>query len=406
MLSSSAWASFRPMQCPPMKTALCSLFIVLLACCPALKSGSEVFSNLSSHSHQHSENHLLSNLMSREQVFQMLVSQANISDGRGAKSLGELAGALATLAQASSSTGSSNPDPSTVASVREMVQAFIVSLVQEHNESMLIVNDLSGFTHCDAAMNTSFANLTIATTTAGATTTGTTTTTSLCNSAACWEELKQLQYLNESCRTNLTWWYTNMRYGCDLFNGTNRSVEEVKNERCTENWGNGTYEQYLERDVQLLEELTYARENCSNLTEDYDREETVCQNITTQLVEKMRQCLECDMGNNFTSTTAGAALCPVVPDRQTICDDYGICWNNANSTFAARCALQQELAISRKAEYRALMRINCLLDVLVVNESQQYATLVGCINTTYSTDGLNIYCGTPPSPLACDPRVC
>lgn len=396
MVSSSVSARFRITQCRSMKT-LCSLFLVLLACCEGSfvsREGSLLVSNLSSH--QNSDAHSLSNLMSREQVFQMLVTEANISGGRGEKSLGELAGALASLAQVSSSTGNTTADPSTVASLREMVQAFILELVTEHNESQTIVNDLSGFVHCEANLTTGDTT----TTTAGATTTDNQAATENCSS--CWDVVRELEKLNESCRNNITEWYGEWQENCTYLNGTNRSVSEVQNERCTENWV-GTYEDYLERDLQLLAELTYSADNCTSSREHYVNESIVCNNYTSQLVEQIRECLDCEERLLSANTTTTEAPCTVDSDRQQICDDYTTCYSIANSTFVARCSSQQLLSASRKAEYRALMRVNCLLDVLVVDVTQQESTLIGCINTTYSDDAFTIVCGNAPDPTACDP---
>jgi len=384
-----------------MKT-LCSLFLVLLACCEGSfnsREGSVLVSNLSSH--QNSEHHLLSNLMSREQVLHMLVTEANISGGRGEKSLGELAGALASLAQVSSSTGNTTADPSTVASIRELVQAFIVELVTEHNESLTIVNDDSGFTHCEA-------NITTTTTTGGAGDTTTTAGTTTANNQAavenctwCWDAVRELETLNESCHNNLTYWYGPWQENCSYLNGTNRSVSEVQNERCTEDWV-GTYEDYLERDLQLLAELTYSQDNCTYYRDQYVNETVLCNNYTSQLVEKIRECLDCEE-SVLADTTTTETPCAVSAEWQQLCDDYTTCYSTANSTFAGRCTTQQELSDSRKAEYRALMRINCLLDVLVVDASEQESVLVACIAATYSDDSFTIVCPNSPDAAACDP---
>lgn len=399
MVNSSVWARLRPMPCRPMKKTLFSCVFVLLACCDG-----SVLENILS-SHQQSGNHAVSYLMSREQVFKMLSDGANLTDGRGAKSLGELAGALASLAQVSATTGNATysvtADPATVASIRNMVQLFINELVIEHNESMIIVNDVSGFELCAQ-------NLTTTTTTTGDSSTNSTFTSTTINTATncsyCWEEVNNSQVGNETCWSNLTYYQGPMYEVCNYYNGTNRNLSEVQQERCHETW-TGSYEAYLERDIYLLAELTYARENCSNLTDLYVNETTQCQNLSDGIPDKIRRCLDCEMLNE-SNTTGTTTSCVVAPERLEICNEYEACFASANRTFSTRCTNQQYLSISRKAEYRALMRINCLLDVLVVDISLQYDTLVNCINTTYSTDQLTIVCGTPPDQLPCNATLC
>lgn len=202
---------------------------------------------------------------------------------------------------------------------------------------------------------------------------------------------------NTSCYNNLTFWDGLWQQACDYYNGTDRSVPEVKDERCVETW-TSSYEDYLERDIQLLAELTDSRENCTRYRDRHATQEQICRNISTQLQEKIYLCLLCDRDDSG-STTTGTPTTPC--PGQDACNDYDQCYSGENATFVGRCSTQQQLSVARKAEYRALMRINCLLDVLVVDLSQQYDTLIGCIETTYSDEALTIICGTPPNPTPC-----
>lgn len=376
-----------------MKKVRFSCFFVLLVCCDG-----SVLDNILS-SREKNENGALSYLMSREQVFQMLVDGANLTDGRGAKSLGELAGALASLAQGSLESGNTTNaiDPATVASVRNLVQLFISQLVIEHNESVNLEHDTSGFTVCAENITTTL------------TTTGINASKKEGeNCSVCWEETKEIQVVNETCFTNLTYYQGPMYEACEYFNGTNRKISEVQAERCSETWSK-SYEDYLERDILLLAELTYARENCTNLSDLMVNETKICKNQSSSIAEKMKKCLDCEMQNtsNITEDSPGDSTdCVVVPERKVMCDEYEMCYSSAKRTYNKRCADQTTMAIARKAEYRALMRINCLLNVLVVEVSEEYVTLVDCINTTYSTAELNIICEPPPAPLPCSSTVC
>ncbi|CAE7786745.1 unnamed protein product [Symbiodinium sp. CCMP2456] len=174
----------------------------------------------------------------------------------------------------------------------------------------------------------------------------------------------------------------------------------------------GTYEEYLERDIQTLAVLQARSKNCSAATTGYDSKVTECENAFDALTTKLQECLELEAYlakihalPDLSTPAAGPThdFCAPWAAKVTACSDYDSCYTSKavmqeSSFFAAN-----ELANSRQAEYLALKRIDCLLGVLESSATEQPDKLTACVSATHDTSSLELKKPVPPAKASCVP---
>jgi len=152
----------------------------------------------------------------------------------------------------------------------------------------------------------------------------------------------------------------------------------------------GTYREYLQRAIGWLAEWRAKKAACENTNSVTDD----CTDLQLAVNTKRSEC---------------QVLQPPIPDgckgflhKRSCCSGYDTCWSSAESTRTQAEATANQLSINLKAQYRSLKRIECLLDVLVL-EGDQTAALEACIAKTHDTSILDPV--LPPAPIkaSCDP---
>eukprot|EP00930_Biecheleria_cincta_P029041 TRINITY_DN201_c0_g2_i1.p1 TRINITY_DN201_c0_g2~~TRINITY_DN201_c0_g2_i1.p1 ORF type:complete len:362 (+),score=62.26 TRINITY_DN201_c0_g2_i1:71-1156(+) len=293
-------------------------------------------------------------------------------------SISSLAAIAASLSQ------DAGTSPSSVQQIRSLVLGLEDGLLAEFNTTQSGINNVSGFQHCIDTMNSAQA-------TCNSANTGN-------NSAyeACIAEWRQLNDYYVTCReTELEYNRTKQLICTDY---SNASWESPFNWRfCPANDAfQGTYEQYLQRSVDRLYILRSLKENCTRATDRWTNKTDMCDATEIVLNEKWENCSRLLNVSNCTSYNC----------RKTACSSYDTCWSAQEGAFNAAITMAYGLEKSLHAQWRALQRIECLLDVIDATTNQTQL-LEECIARRHMVPAyLNITNTTPPAkpPCSAEPR--
>lgn len=331
----------------------------------------------------------------------------------GSMSLASVADALANMADQVPANSS------TVQSIKDYVAQMMADITSQHNTAQAELTDISGYTSCDTIMSTSFSTLATttpaaATTTLGALAVATTTTTTLHASALALQQcLSEVEAINASLTTCASE-HTAAQAASDAvcMNFHYKTVVDAKAERCNETFS-GSYEQYLERDVQILADYVSKKQNCSNFTAVTDSKGYECESVQAKLFEKQLQCSNIVIVTTTAgaSTTAGTveaaaaeeAACTLYHKQVEICSDYDSCYESVTLAKDADKVSASTLEESRQAEWLSLQRMSCLVGVL---GSDVATGIQDCMNkpvTDYSTTHLKLVLPNAPTKHACGP---
>jgi len=332
----------------------------------------------------------------------------------GSMSLSSVASALANMADQVPTNGS------TMQSIRDYISQMLADVTTQHNIAQAELTEISGYTKCDATMTSELSALatttTVGTTTTVATTTLATTTTLHPSSIALKDCLAEVEALNKSlaiCNSE----YKAAKEASDAvcMNFHFKSVIDAKAERCNESFS-GSYEQYLERDVQILADYVSKKQNCSNFTLMTDAKASECDIKEANLWDKQLQCSQIVVvtttpGAPVVTTTAQVsnaaqeeAACTQYHKQVEICSDYDSCYEAVTLAKEAEKTSAGALESSRQAEWISLKRMSCLVNLL--GASNQAAGLATCMNTPttdYSTTHLELVLPSPPGQKECGP---
>jgi hypothetical protein len=295
-----------------------------------------------------------------------------------------------------------------------------------------------------------------ATTTVAATTSEITVTLSPIftnpNYTSCKALEDELKEQNRTCHEELAAKKASKNAQCEVYAGLfYANAGEAKQGRCDENTHNafvGTYVEYLRRDITRLANLESAEANCTDATEEEQAKQTQCQAIHDDLVNKIEECLQYELarpspapsppgtsptpsppspagpsptpsppspagGDSATTTVAPGgpvseetqANCGPYNARVVNCTTYNTCHDTAVSTSDSHFTTEQSLEASRKAEYRALKRVDCLLDVLSAPAAEQTDKLTECVALTHDTSALILVKAAYPDKETCETGV-
>lgn len=131
----------------------------------------------------------------------------------------------------------------------------------------------------------------------------------------------------------------------------------------------------------LIAQLQNATANCTNYTWDCTAEE-LAYNST------LAQC-------NTYQTTLETASCSVANS----CTTYDTCWSNANTTYHIKMGLVNESEDELKAEWQALLRIECL--IVAITSANKQAEIDTCKNKNYDVSEMDLTYYSVPNKLPC-----
>mmetsp|Transcript_24068 Transcript_24068/g.57034 ORF Transcript_24068/g.57034 Transcript_24068/m.57034 type:complete len:389 (+) Transcript_24068:60-1226(+) len=323
-------------------------------------------------------------------------------------SLASVAGALANMANQANASSST-----TVQSIKDYISQMLADITTQHNIAQAELTDVSGYTSCDTTMTASMGNIT---TPAPSTTVSTTTilTTTLAPTSAELEQcLAEIQTINTSvitCESEAE--AAKMASDAVCANFHYQTVAEAKAARCNDTFA-GSYEQYLERDVHILADYIAKKQNCSNFTTLTDSKMSHCTVLRNSLTEKQLACSKIVVVTTTSATPTTTqqdntaeeqALCENYHKKVETCSDYDSCYESVDLAKQSERQAASTLEASRAAEWVALKRMLCLVDVL--GTADQSAKIQACMAkavSDYNTSHLELTLPNAPDKQACGP---
>lgn len=168
---------------------------------------------------------------------------------------------------------------------------------------------------------------------------------------------------------------------------------------------NEEYEPWLVRvqdDVERrLNTLRQKDELCTNATSDYTAQKKICEGPSGSGGLKKAwedKKIECDQAQTELETSA----CTYYAGVDSTCSSYGTCAETARGLYNGQKSNFEAEETDRKAEWRATMRIECMLGVFGNAEGNNVNRdkIQECVSKTHSTANLDlVYPTPPPDPL-------
>jgi len=149
----------------------------------------------------------------------------------------------------------------------------------------------------------------------------------------------------------------------------------------------GTYRDYLQRSIDWLADWRAKKASCESTNTTDCTAEQLAVNAKTAECDSLRPPIPAD--------------CKPWLHKRACCSGYDTCWSGAESSRTQAETTATQLTINLKAQWRSLKRIECLLDVLVL-EGDQTAALEACIVKTHDASALDPVLGPEPTKATCD----
>eukprot|EP00931_Biecheleriopsis_adriatica_P117045 TRINITY_DN92600_c0_g1_i1.p1 TRINITY_DN92600_c0_g1~~TRINITY_DN92600_c0_g1_i1.p1 ORF type:complete len:942 (+),score=159.03 TRINITY_DN92600_c0_g1_i1:112-2937(+) len=166
---------------------------------------------------------------------------------------------------------------------------------------------------------------------------------------------------------------------CGLFEKTNK-LDDLVPDACQKNDGEsnegaGTRVANYWKD--MIAEWWEDYYDCSNATNISQWTNWSCANFTQKWLSERPRCdaIQRQMDN---------AQCTLNLTETTNCEDFSNCWNNANGTFIRVNASTYKNSIGRASEWRALKRMDCILDALLLSDAERADGIETCRLKNYS----------------------
>mmetsp|Transcript_31228 Transcript_31228/g.58632 ORF Transcript_31228/g.58632 Transcript_31228/m.58632 type:complete len:388 (+) Transcript_31228:61-1224(+) len=352
-----------------------------------------------------------------QRLLQLL--QHRVNSTQSPETLADVAGALGSLA-----LEGMQADDQTVTAIRNLVNTLMQAITAQHAAAQTAVDNQTLYEACSGAKTEAFekADTLTSTTTSTITTTGAPTTTTIHpDLAACKMQESEELAQNHTCQGELAASWSAKSATCELYEDMNFiNAGAARASRCAESTAfAGSYEEYLERDIQTLAVLKQRSQNCSAATTTYNSKLAECTAIAENVTNKLQECLVLEakladidaLPNASEQVVEGHAtaitqqFCAPWAQKVAACSNYEACYASKAIMQDSSYNAAKELATSRQAEYLALKRIDCLLTVLSSNAAEQPDKLTACISATHDVSGLLLKKPTPPAKAACDPGI-
>lgn len=366
----------------------------------------------------------------RQQLLQLQAAPGTASPA----TLAEVAGALGSLAL---EADHSKDDGVTIEAIRKMITELTTAIEQQHTEAQTALQSQGNFQTCLDAKQQAFgeaAKMVSTTTSAAPTTTSTSTTTTAGpttttlhpNLAACKSEEAELILRNKTCHSELVATHSAKTATCELYQEINYgSAGAARIARCADSTlFSGSYEDFLERDIQMLATLRQREQNCTDTSSVYSSKSAECDAITIALSEKLKECLALEVQLSYDASftfessqdyssqpsdnlthyydPVTQSNCGPYEAKVVACSNYDVCYTSEVSMMDSSYLSAKELSSSRQAEMTALKRIVCLLDVLQLPSAEQPAKLTECIAAVHDVSSLTLLKPAAPAKAACD----
>uniref|UniRef100_A0A7S4S9K3 Uncharacterized protein n=1 Tax=Alexandrium monilatum TaxID=311494 RepID=A0A7S4S9K3_9DINO len=160
------------------------------------------------------------------------------------------------------------------------------------------------------------------------------------------------------------------------------------------------YESWLGRNrdhfIRAAEEFASAKEACANATRKLAEQAPKCAGFAGALDQRRTAC-------NAVQAELESATCSYDVQRVAACAGYGTCWAGASATYNKTTPELAVEAESRRAQWRAAMRIECLLRSF--DAADQEAAIDGCIAKVHDTSPLDLPIPGAPAKAACAAAV-
>ncbi|CAE7897069.1 unnamed protein product [Symbiodinium necroappetens] len=387
--------------------------------------------------------------------FGILDAYTNVRTPETPQTLAEVAGALGSLALEGQPA-----DEGTISAIRTLINSLLQTITTQHQAAQTAVDNQTLYQACISAKDAAFgkANALTSTTTSTTTTTGAPTTTTIhADLAACKSQEADLIVQNRTCYGELDASRSAKLATCELYDDMNyinagweyrlpdfqRRVHNLVQQRSTHHdsfshgytsWEmmraaraarcgdaaafTGTYEEYLERDIQTLAVLQARSKNCSAATTGYDSKVTECAKAFDELTSKLQECLELEahlaqihaLPDSSTpaagpTTAVTQEFCAPWAAKVAACSNYDACYTSKAVMQESSFNAAKELANSRQAEYLALKRIDCLLNVLESSAAEQPDKLTACVSAAHDVSSLELKKPVAPAKASCVPGV-
>eukprot|EP00439_Symbiodinium_sp_Y106_P028381 s2095_g3.t1 len=332
-----------------------------------------------------------------QRLLQLL--QNHVATPQTPQTLAEVAGALGSLALEGQPA-----DEGTIAAIRTLITTLLQTITTQHQAAQTAVENTTLYQACISAKDTAFgkANALTSTTTSTTTTTGAPTTTTIhADLAACKSQEADLIVQNRTCYGELDASRSAKLATCELYDDMN--YINAGSARCGDAAAfAGTYEEYLERDIQTLAVLQARSKNCSAATTGYDSKE--CLELEAHLAQ-IHALPDSSTPATGPTTAVTQEFCAPWAAKVAACSNYDACYTSKAVMQESSFNAAKELATSRQAEYLALKRIDCLLNVLESSAAEQPDKLTACVSAAHDVSSLELKKPVPPAKADCVPGV-
>lgn len=157
------------------------------------------------------------------------------------------------------------------------------------------------------------------------------------------------------------------------------------------------YEMYLRRISAYFEkklaEFEKAKGACQEMTEQVFRDEQACAKKDLWHKQKRKEC-------DGVQESLERASCAKATASGSSCDLYKACYSRNDAAYKKLKPIIQQREADRKAEWEALMRIECLMGTLSDGQATEAEVQV-CVKNTYEVTALDLAYDAVPKELEC-----
>mmetsp|Transcript_18685 Transcript_18685/g.35052 ORF Transcript_18685/g.35052 Transcript_18685/m.35052 type:complete len:362 (-) Transcript_18685:65-1150(-) len=275
-----------------------------------------------------------------------------------------------------------------VNSIKTLVNGLLDNIISQHRIAQKSVTNQSAFDMCNVNKATEMAHA--ATVRKEFNWTNTTD-----QYLACRSEFEVLNQTYTSCISQEEMLRVAAAARCEYFQAVDRS-DTFQSWFCHEDDfpASSSYEAYLQRNIDMLADFRMRRTNCTNATSSHTAKQLECAGARGQASTK-------EVGCATLTPTDKPADCSSYQAKKQACTSYHNCWVQAHDETASAASTANQLADSLKAQWRALKKIECLLEVILTSTDTS-GKLDACIAETHDTSVLDIAVPAEPTAEGCD----
>lgn len=303
--------------------------------------------------------------------------------------LDPMVSSLAAMAESIQKQDPSSREES-VTSIKNLLKGLLDSISSQHSIAQKSVTNQSAFVSCNAMKTADMAHAETIKKEINWTDTSSAYST-------CQGEFEALNSTWTSCFHQEEMLAVAATAKCEYF----KSVDRTSNFQswfCHEDDfpASGTYEAYLQRNIDMLADFRMRQANCTNATAAHTSKQLECSGYHQQAAAKEVMCAHL-------TPMEKPADCSSYQAKKQACTSYQNCRTQAQGESDNAVSTADQLAESLKAQWSALKKIECLLDVILTSGDQ--TALQACVDASHDTSSLNIIVPATPAAEACLPGV-